>query len=133
MKPMDVLVTHSWWATIVIDSSGNMKTLEEGATASGFVSTGCFKKDEGSMSPNLCAVTWKNELFLYGNQRISHLTGYKLSVLSNKLNFGYYRGEWNDGMEKKCGRASDPTGHFTEVASQQKYHQDIPITASESK
>ena len=144
-KPMDVLVTHSWWATIVIDSTGNKKTLEEGSTASGFVSTGCFKKDPDVRKLLYCGVTWKNEMYLYGNQRIAHLHGYKFSVVDQ--NFNFYRGACSaindefiflcfnivEDMDKECRRATDPLGYFTEVAPSNKYHKRIPISASESK
>ena len=142
-KPLDVLVTHLG-ATVVIDSNGNLNSLEENTTATGFVSSGCFEKDELSKSPNFCAVTWKTEMYLYGNGRIARVHGYKLSILDKKLNFNYHRGAcsaMNDefiflcfnAMEKTCRRATDPVGDFTKVLVSNKYHQEIPISASESK
>ena len=92
-----------------------------------------------------CGVTWKNEMYLYGNQRIAHLHGYKFSVVDQ--NFNFYRGACSamndeyiflcfnivEDMDKECRRATDPLGYFTEVAPSNKYHKRIPISASESK
>ena len=129
---------NGWKPAIIINEKGHQEQL------------GCFEKVGAVEAQSSCAITWKNQLYIFGGwtepRQVSLLSHHRLERISS-LEFTYassacavvsdevylcFNGRSYDDS-KVCRKSKGPLKAFSEVLSSKFHHWAIQLSYSESK
>ena len=126
---------YAWKPAVVINHAGEHSILD------------CFERDNKTDAVGSCSFSWQNKMHIFGGdsepRQISRLDNYRLKRIGD-LPFNNLYGtcttmtpefifmcfNWGQNDDKRCRRATDPLGNFTDIVL--SHHQHIWTQASTS-
>ena len=110
----------------------------------------CFAQDDTTQAWESCAISWNNQLFIFGGmferRQISRLTGHKLekvgsldfdhkngacSVMANSFIYLCFNDDYDDHY--RCRRSTGPLEQFSTISLSNHRHSSIRTSSQDSK